>query len=264
MTRAAAVFLLASIAASPAFTAGDNALLHDDFKSQAVDPALWHAPTLIAPGDGTFVGRTQFRGTQDPRRPALSDGNLVISIDSHNPEGNSFLAGELISNQVFAVDKGIHIIVRARMSTPLRPGVVGGLFLYGLAPGSHTLHDEIDFELLSNKPDAVQTNIYGNEPLGDGHVQFIPYQTGALTDFHNYEIKWTPTQVSWLIDGKLVRTTTDHIPTGPMQLYFNIWAPDFHWLAAYSAALQPTGTGEGNTLVGSMLVESVTVRALGD
>ncbi len=63
------------------------------------------------------------------------------------------------------------------MSAPLRPGIVGGLFLYALAPGSNTLHDEIDFELLSNVPDQVQTNIYGNEPLGIGHVEFIPYRS---------------------------------------------------------------------------------------
>jgi beta-glucanase (GH16 family) len=254
--------LLALALAGPAFAADGNTLLHDDFNAPSVDPNLWHIPTFTASGDGTFVGRTQFRVTQDSGLPALTGGNLVIPIESHNPKEKSFLAGELISNQAFPAGEGIDITIRARMSVPLNPGIVGGLFLYALQPGSHTLHDEIDFELLSNMPGKVQTNIYGNEPLGVGHVKFIPYRTGAMTDFHDYEIKWTPTRVAWLIDGKLVRTTTANIPAGPMQLYLNLWAPDPAWPGGYSPAIQPARSHTENAVVGSLLVDRVTIRTL--
>lgn len=262
MTAAKAAFLLALVAAAPAFAAAGDTLLHDDFNRPSVDPTLWHIPTFTASGDGTFVGRTQFRVTQESGLPAISDGQLVIPIESYNPKEPSFLAGELISNRTFSAGKGIDITVRARMSSPLRPGIVGGLFLYALAPGSNTLHDEIDFELLSNVPDKVQTNIYGNEPLGIGHVEFIPYRNGSIGDFHDYEIKWTPKAVSWLIDGRLVRTVTDNIPVRPMRLHLNLWAPDPAWPGGYSAAIQPVRTAGENEIVGNLLVDAVTIRAI--
>lgn len=237
-------------------------LLQDDFSGSSADEKLWHIPTWTSPTDGTYIGRTQFRVTQDSGLPATADGSLVIPIETHNPKQTSFLAAEVISNQEFSVGTGLDIVIRAKMNAPLRPGVVGGLFLYALQAGSDTIHDEIDFELLTNKPDQVQTNIYGHEPLGIGHVEFIPYQTGSMTDFHNYEIKWTPKLVSWLIDGKLVRTTTSNIPAAPMRFYVNAWAPDEHWPQAYSATIQPTASADANEMVGAVHVDSITIRPL--
>ena len=262
MTAAKAAFLLALTAAGLAAAASGGTLLHDDFNGPSVDPMLWHIPTFTSSGDGTFVGRTQFRVTQGSGLPAISGGKLVIPIESYNPAEPSFLAGELISNQPFSAGKGIDIVVRARMNAPLRPGIVGGLFLYTLASGSSTLHDEIDFELLSNVPDKVQTNIYGNEPLGVGHVEFIPYRSGSMTKFHDYEIKWTQKSVSWLIDGQPVRTVTSNIPVGPMRYYLNLWAPDPAWPGGYSAAIQPVRTAGENETVGSLLVDAVTVHTI--
>ncbi len=256
--KAAALLVMAG----PAFAAPGGTLLNDDFNGPTVNADLWHIPTFTASGDGTFIGRTQFRVTQSSGLPAVSGGTLAIPIESYNAKEPSFLGTELISNREFAADKGIDITIRARMSAPLNPGVVGGIFLYALQPGSNTLHDEIDFELLTNVPDKVQTNIYGNEPLGTGHVEFIPYRTGSMTDFHSYEIQWTATRVSWLIDGRLVRTTASHIPAGPMRFFLNTWAPDPAWPGGYSAAIQPVTAPGANTIVGSLLVDTVTIRPL--
>jgi beta-glucanase (GH16 family) len=98
--------------------------------------------------------------------------------------------------------------------------------------------------------------------LGAGHVKFIAYRTGTMTDFHDYEIEWTPARVSWLIDGKLVRATASNIPVGPMRLYFNVWAPDPAWPGGYSQAIQPATAPDANEVVGSLLVDKVTIRAL--
>ncbi len=85
-----------------------------------------------------------------------------------------------------------------------------------------------------------------------------------MTDFHDYEIKWTRKSVSWLIDGQLVRpTVTANIPAGPMQFYLNLWAPDPAWPGGYSAAIQPVRTaGENEIVVGSLLVDAVTIRPI--
>jgi len=234
-------------------------LLDDDFSGNIVSSSTWHIPTWVSPDDGTFVGQTQFRCTPKPL-PEANDSNAIITVESYNPTGFSFYGTDLISNQPFLLGKGIHITVRAKMNTTT-PGIVGGIFLYALKPGSTTLHDEIDFELLTNLPNGAQTNIYSNEPLGTGHPQFISYTSGSITDYHTYEIKWKPTQVSWFIDGNLVRTDTSHVPTGPMNFHLNLWVPDSGWAQAYSPNLKPTTSASSNQIFW-MSVDSVNIQSI--
>ncbi|HTJ65677.1 MAG TPA: glycoside hydrolase family 16 protein [Alphaproteobacteria bacterium] len=253
-----AIALLNLLALSRADAA--EPFLRDEFEGPSVDASLWHIPTGRASGDGTFVGRTQFRVTQDSPLPAIADGSIVIPIETYNPREDSFLGTELITNREFPLGDGLDVIVRAKMATPLRPGVVGGIFLYAMEAKNPELHDELDFELLTNRPDRVQTNIYGNEPLGVGHVKFIPYRSGSMTDFHLYEMRWRPGQVSWLIDGKLVRTTKSHLLSRPVSFHLNAWAPDANWPNGFNAAIQPTRSQAANTVVGSLIVDSVIIR----
>jgi hypothetical protein len=210
-------------------------LLYDDFSGNSVSSSKWHIPTWVSPTDGTVVGLT-------------------------NPTAFSFYGTDLRSNQSFALGTGIHITVRAKMNTTT-PGIVGGIFLYALKPGSTTYHDEIDFELLTNLPNGVQTNIYSNEKLGTGNVQFVPYTSGSITDYHTYEIKWQPNHVSWFIDGNLVRTDTRYVPTGPMTFHLNIWVPDPGWPAAYDPNLKPATSASSNQIF-SMSVDSVNIQSI--
>lgn len=244
---------------SPSITLAST-LLYDDFTGNIVSSTNWHIPTWVSPTDGTFVGQTQFRCTQNSALPAANDSNAIITVESYNPTGFSFYGTDLISNQLFYLEEGIHITVRAKMNT-LTPGIVGGIFLYALKPGSTTLHNEIDFELLTNLPDKVQTNIYSNEPLGKGHPEFVSYTSGLITDYHIYEIKWQPNRVSWFIDGNLVRTETNHLPAGPMYFHLNIWVPDSEWAEAYSPDLKPTSSQSLNQIF-SMSVDSVNIVSI--
>jgi len=235
-------------------------LLYDDFSGKIVSPSKWHIPTWVSPTDGTVVGCTQFRFTQNSSLPVVKDGNAIIEVESYNPAAVSFYGTDLRSNQSFALGEGIHITVRAKMNTTT-PGIVGGIFLYALKPGSTTYHDEIDFELLTNMPNGAQTNIYSNEKLGIGNQQFVPYTSGSITDYHTYEIKWEPNQVSWFIDGILVRTDTSHVPTGPMNFHLNIWVPDPGWPEAYDPNLEPTTSASSNQIF-SMSVDSVNIQSI--
>ena len=235
-------------------------LLSDDFAGTIVGYTNWYIPTWTSSTDGTYLGRTQLRCTQSSSLPAASNSNAIIAVQSYNPSGFSFYGTEIISKQSFSVGQGIDITVRAKMDKSTA-GVVGGIFLYSLKPGSSTLHDEIDYELLTSVTNQVQTNIYGNEPLGAGHTQFVSYASGSVTDYHTYEIKWLPTQVSWYLDGSLVRTDTTHVPAGPMNFYLNAWVPDSGWAQAYSAAIQPVTSATANQVF-SMNVDSVNIQSI--
>jgi beta-glucanase (GH16 family) len=259
LRRVAAVLLLA---AAPAMAAAGATLLDEKFAGVPVDPRNWEIPTFKASGDGTFIGRTQFRVTQDSGLPKTDTHGAMIPIETYNGKEASFLGTEMISRNAFAVGKGLDVKIRAKMNSAAHPGIVGGIFLYALKPGSDTIHDEIDFELLTNRPGEVQTNIYAHEELGVGHVIFVPYPTGSMADYHDYEIKWTAKSVSWSIDGKLVRTTTENVPTEPMKFYFNIWAPDAHWPGGFNAAIQPVTSAGANTVLDYLSVESIGIRPM--
>jgi beta-glucanase (GH16 family) len=253
------LFAAGLLAALPARAA---TLLDESFAGKPVEPMNWEIPAFKATGDGTFIGRTQFRVTQNSGLPKTDADGAMIAIESFNQAEPSFLGTEMISRQEFGAGKGLDVTIRAKMNSAAHPGIVGGIFLYALKPGSNTIHDEIDFELLTNRPDAVQTNIYANEELGAGHVIFAPYPTGGMAAYHDYEIRWTSKDVTWLIDGKPVRTTTENVPTEPMRFYFNIWAPDAHWPGGFNAAIQPVTDGAKNSVLDYLSVASITVKTI--
>lgn len=260
MRKALFCIVIGFAAISPATTILAETLLYDDFNGDTVSSGKWHIPTWVSPTDGTVVGLTQFRFTQQSSLPATHDGNAMIVVESYNPTAVSFYGTDLRSNQSFALGTGIHLTVRAKMDTTT-PGIVGGIFLYALKPGSTTYHDEIDFELLTNRPNGAQTNIYSNEKLGTGNVQFVPFASGSITDYHTYEIKWEPNQVSWWIDGQLVRTDTRRVPAGPMNFHLNIWVPDPGWPAAHDPNLKPAPSASSNQVF-SMSVDSVHIKSI--
>ena len=103
--------------------------------------------------------------------------------------------------------------------------------------------------------------------LGVGNPQSIPYspQVGAtsIADYHTYQIVWLRNQVSWYVDGILVRTVTPNespIPQGPMYLHFNAWVPDAGWPDAYSPEISAVSSQSRNQ-VWSMSVDSARVES---
>jgi len=234
--------------------------LYDDFNGDIVSASKWHIPTWVSSGDGSYVGRTQYRVSQNSPLSATSNGAAIVTVETYNPTGYSFYGTDLISNYSFSSDNALHITVRAKLDTFTR-GIVAGIFLYDLKPGSTTLHNEIDFELITNFPNGVQTNIYSNEPLDEGHPKFILYKNGSISDFHTYEIKWQSNQVSWFVDDELARVETNHVPNSPMHFHLNIWVPDSDLFDAYNPDLVPADSANTNQIF-SMSVDSVDIQSI--
>jgi len=240
------LLILATVLQLPISASTAGTLLYDDFTGGLLADTVWHIPTWQGPCDGTYVGRTQFRTTQNSPLPKVSESNVRIPVETYNPTGFSFYGTDLVSNQLFSVGQGLNIKVRAKMDVPAQAGTVAGIFLYHLSDTlaqeceSDRSHDEIDFELLGNWPDEVATNVYMNEPLGGGNPESYQYASGSVTDYHVYEIRWRPNGVKWLVDGTIVREKTSFVPTGPMAFHLNMWVPDRDWVEAYSDTIQPT------------------------
>ncbi|KAK4172981.1 concanavalin A-like lectin/glucanase domain-containing protein [Triangularia setosa] len=128
--------------------------------------------------------------------------------------------------------------------------------------------DEIDWEWIGGEPHDVQTNYFGkgNTTTWDRGGKTPMGDTQWLT--HNYTIDWTPSLVTWYIDGAVVRTLAykdalggHNFPQTPMRLKLGIWAG--------GDSKNPNGTidwagGVTNYTQGpfTMYVESVSVTNL--
>ena len=234
-------------------------IFSDSFDGPTMRADLWQLPRWVSPTDGTYVGRTQFRCSQNAGLPAISNGEAIIILETFNPTGTSFYGTDLISNRTFLLGDGLIFTIRVRYKSPVPRGIVGGLFLYDLVEGGPN-HDEIDFELVSNKLSEVQTNVYDNEPLGAGHPVFHPI-TGSVTEYHTYVIKWLPGEISWLVDGVTVRTSRNLVPERPVHFHLNVWVPGAEWAEAYDANLQWV-TNPALNQAYSMIVDYVKVDSI--
>src|SRR5690348_1597655 len=122
--------------------------LFDDFVGTGpINGSTWDYNHFSPVNNPSFYGRTQ----QRQELPSSSGGLLNLKLDTYNPPPgapDAFFGSEAISDQAFALNGGgIAFEISARLRTAT-PGIVGGLFLYGINSADANLHDEIDFELL--------------------------------------------------------------------------------------------------------------------
>lgn len=233
-------------------------LLRNNFNKSIASSCYWHFPACKSPSD--FIGRTEFKCTRDSPLPVAENGNAIITLQSYDPAHLYFYGTDLISNKSFTLGHGVKVTVRAKMNTTT-PGIVGGIFLYTARPGHTKVRDEIDFELLTDRPDEVHTNVYKRGGPANGDPQFVSYASGSITGYHRYEIEWLPNRVSWFVDGHLVRTEKKYVPRGPMNFHLNLWAPSLKWALASSPKLRPVSS-TGSNKVFSMSIASVDVESI--
>jgi hypothetical protein len=258
------MLLAAMVVVANADSGRAQLLLRDDFDGIGnVDTTVWRLP--FGDSEGTFVGRTQFRGdsaTDIPQQgiteALASDGKVMeIDLDTYSPldPGNQFLGTDLLTKRNFARAGGLTFEARMRLKPTTVGGLVDGFFLFDVTrenPPGTDVRDEIDFELLSNQAVGAATqdpftNYWNDEPFSDpGDGQFVNVAGLDLTQFQDYKVEWTPQAMKWYVNNQLVRTQTTNVPDDPMKLHFNLWAPDSSFADAFNAALQPATTPGAN------------------
>ena len=217
--------------------------LFSDTFNGPLSTASWDYNHWQQNNNPSFYGRTQIRQSL----PDAGNGIVRLKLDTYNPgdkDHKTFIGAEMITRKSFGPAKkgaGVAFEVKARFEN-VPKGLVGGIFTFS---GNAKSHNEIDWEALSNDLAAgknqIQTNVFANEPLGAGHVKFVPISS-PLTDYHVYRVEWLPNQVRWLVDGKVVRVETEHVPDKAMALHINFWAPSSGWKNAYSDTLKPAAS----------------------
>ena len=154
----------------------------------------------------------------------------------------SFRSGSVSTYEKFRYGK-----FATRMKAPDKKGTVASFFTYWDGPNFDPNEwNELDLEIVpSVEENPFSMNvIYGN---GSDKVETQDYaqRFNPHSDWHIYEMEWTPHYISWSVDGKEVRNVTVKDPAvkaldKPQSLRMNFWTPTFHsWGAGFNPVDMP-------------------------
>ena len=134
--------------------------------------------------------------------------------------------------------------VEVRMRLARGAGILSTFFTY--RPGSEMAGvqwEEIDIEAFG-KGNAMswQSNILTGNPRTSSEM--VHQVAAPLSDaYHTFTIEWTPTTVTWLVDGTEARKTTGgqaSLLTHPHVFHFNLWASDVgSWAGDFDNGVLP-------------------------
>jgi Glycosyl hydrolases family 16 len=166
----------------------------------------WGTDGGTAPPVGNVNGNV---GTFDPNNVTVGSELVLALTQTNNGSGIKSVGSEVISKQTFTYGT---FEFTSRVSEALSGSDAGG-FLY--ATNSET---EIDMEQVGNKPDAVDcTNWHGESDFQD--TEITGYDQG---NSHDFKIVWAPSHVDWYVDGNLVVSHSQSVPSTPAPFLFNI------------------------------------------
>ena len=108
--------------------------------------------------------------------------------------------------------------------------MIAGFFLQNFPIGQgQAVHDEIDDEILTSNLSKLSTNVFAHSADNTNPLSVALPQGTSFGDWHTYRMEWFPDHVSWYIDGTLIRTETQNVPTQPQQLHINLWGVPTEW-----------------------------------
>ena len=136
----------------------------------------------------------------------------------------------------------------AELRAAVGSGVVTGLFLHRNSP-----RQEIDIEILGDRPTEMLVNVFFNpgnvgtrlETGYYGTPVRIPLGFDATQGFHRYEINWDAGQIQWGVDGLLVHERSQWTPTPvpdlPLEFNLNVWSSEsIRFAGPFDEAVLPT------------------------
>lgn len=213
---------------------GATVLMRDDFSGSRLKTAIWNV------GDW-MQGRSQLGNV-----PIISGGHARLIFDTYRFKGT-----EIYTKAIFPRGTGIEIEARCRLNK-IPSGLITSLFTYIFDDAAKT-SDEIDIEIitkqlnLSSRGAPVNFTTFNDWEKGastfqDGIRNFTVATTVAglnANKWHTYLIRWLPDRTEWLIDGKIVATSTITQPDAAQRVHLDFWAPTSDWPDAYESKLQP-------------------------
>lgn len=220
--------------------------------------------------DRNKFGRTffwPFPPIQGPR----DDRYVRLALHTYNKRHKGYFEGVTLYsdkerfNLPRSRNSAIEFSATLRLVSPTPRGIVRAFFVQQKVAGDN---EEIDFEFLSNflQPRSERNRNYlwlnvlhggsqwlNNEGFYDESKVKIQVDNVDWSKWNSYKIRWTKTNVEWLIrphnktDFTPVNKTINYSPSGSLAVFFQIWVPsqgadgskgDFN--QAYSSTIKAT------------------------
>ena len=191
---------------------------HETFSGGTLDQNNWFIDTGRAPGNVAGVNN----GTLSAENVDLSTGMLRLKLTQTVAGTLATSTGaEIRSKQSFGYGTYVWVARAASTSdTPRGAGsaVSGTVFdVFNFINDSET---EIDFEYQGQSPATLEMTNYSTVSQSQSTSTHAP---GADSSFHEYKFMWSEKKIEFFLDGTLVSTHTEHIPSAPAAVLINLW-----------------------------------------
>lgn len=149
--------------------------------------------------------------------PFAHDGNILLTMKPQS-------VGTVMASTTYMW----YGTVKAKIKTSRGRGVVTAFILYG------DVKDEIDYEWVGVDLQTSQTNYYFQGIPKYDQSYNISMSSDTFANWHEYEVRWTPDQIQWVVDGQVERTKEKKdtwnatanqwdFPQTPARVQLSIW-----------------------------------------
>ena len=161
-------------------------------------------------------------GTLSADHVDLSTGMLRLQLTQSLSGGLATSTGaEIRSKQLFGY--GTYVWMARAASTSATPRGAGSAVSGTVTDVFTFINDsetEIDFEYQGQSPSLLEMTNYSTTSHSQSSSTAVPGADGA---FHEYKFVWNPGKIEFYVDGTLVSTHTEHIPSTPAAVLINLW-----------------------------------------
>ncbi len=190
----------------------------DTFSGETLDAGKWLVDTGRAPGNIAGVNS----GTLSADHVDLSTGMLRLTLNQSVSGGLATSVGaEIRSKQLFSY--GTYVWVARAASTSDTPNGAGSAVSGTVTDAFNFINDsesEIDFEYQGQSPATLEMTNFSTVSNSQSTSTPVP---GADSGFHEYKYVWSAAKIEFYVDGTLVSTHTEHIPSAPAAVLINLW-----------------------------------------
>ncbi|RKG91928.1 glycoside hydrolase family 16 protein [Corallococcus terminator] len=173
----------------------------DEFNGSAVDASNWIINTNV------HVNQEQQQYTTSPDNVSVSGGTLKLTARMESNNGYPFTSGRVESagKQQF-----VHGRVEARIKLPVGPGLWPAFWMLGsdIAKTGWPACGELDIMENVGFGDWVSVALHGPGYSGNTPINGRFNPSTPVSDWHEYRVDSSPTDIKWYVDGVLMKTTT--------------------------------------------------------
>jgi len=188
------VFIMLLAAPSSSFSQNEILVWSDEFNGAgSPDSAFWS----FEKGDHGWGNNEVQLYTDDLRNARLENGVLII--EAHKTD-EGWTSARLVSHNKIAITYG-RIVFRAKL--PAGSGAWPALWLLGedIDTVGWPVCGEIDvMEHVGRNPAQVQCALHNSASYGDTQFKMPLTVNSCATEFHDYQLVWTPERLEFLVD----------------------------------------------------------------